>query len=184
MLAYHVITDRPVKAGQRMIFDGTHRSGVYRRVYAKAGIVEDIYNNPGKYRAEALDYPTLVALRELALEEVRCESYPQYPSRLNCLYVSGTFEEAEEWGKYFAGLGRPTYSIVEVEAEGKCFVGDAAKCFDGRTDRRENLKLARRYWENKPSDAEKPPVVEILADGCITVVGIVKEINADRKSVV
>ena len=179
MYAFHVVTDSPMNIGQRIMFDETHHSGVYQRVYDKLDIVNDIYDNPDKYDEEKLEHHTLVALRELALEEVRREKYPQYPSRMSCLYVSKTFEEADNWGKFFAKIGRSTYSIVKLKIEGNCFIGDATKCFDGRIDKKENLRLAELYWKNEPNNADKPPITEMLVDGNITVVEIVKEINAN-----
>jgi len=95
MYVYHVVTDRPMYVGQQIVFDEQHHSGVYYRVYEKLGIVKDIYNNPSKYNTKALDHHTAVALRELALEEIRLKKYPAYPSRMSCLYVSETFEEAK-----------------------------------------------------------------------------------------
>ena len=179
MYAFHVVTDRPMYVGQKIIFDETHHSGVYQRVYDKMDIVNEIYADPDKYDAEKLDHHTSVALRELALEEVRKEKYPQYPSRMGCLYVSETFEEADNWGKYFAEIGRPTYCIVKLNIEGNCFVGDATKCFDGQTDKNENLRLAKLYWENSPNSPDEPLIKEMLVDGEITIVEIVKEINAN-----
>lgn len=84
----------------------------------------------------------VVALRELALEEVRREKYPDYPSRMGCLYVSETLRESQNWADYFISLGRPTFQIVKVKVTGNRFVGDAAKCFDGSPRRDENLLLA------------------------------------------
>ena len=118
IIAYHVVTDRPMQLGQQIIFDDAHHNGVYQRVHERAELVNDIYTNPAKYNSETLDYPTTVALRELALEEVRQKEYPTYPSRMGCLYVSKTFEEADNWGKYFAEIGRPTYSIVKLDIKG------------------------------------------------------------------
>jgi len=112
MIAYHVVTDRPMKVGQRIVFDDEHHSGVFQRVQEKLELVRQIYANPAAYQAEELEHHTAVALRELALEEVRRRKYPQYPSRMSCLYVSQTLEEAEKWGAFFAELGRPTYHIV------------------------------------------------------------------------
>lgn len=178
MYAYHVVTERPMQVGQTIIFDETHHSGVYRRVHEKIDIVNDIYANPNKYDAENLEHHTSVALRELALEEVRQKNYPQYPSRMSCLYVSETLEEAERWGEFFTGIGRPTYHIVKLEVEGNCFIGDATKCFKGQTDKEENLRLAKLYWESEQEDIENE-VCEMLVDGQITVVEIVKEINAN-----
>lgn len=179
MYAFHVVTDKPMYIGQKIIFDETHHSGVYQRVYDKLEIVNDIYTNPNCYDEKKLEHHTSVALRELALEEVRREKYPQYPSRMSCLYVSQTIEEAENWGKYFAEIGRPTYCIAKLKIEGNCFIGDAAKCFDGRTDKKENLRLAELYWKNESDNPDEAFITEMLVDGNITVVEIVKEINAN-----
>ena len=179
MYVYHVVTDRPMQVGQQIIFDETHHSGVYQRVMEKLDIVNDIYAHPEKYDAETLEHHTSVALRELALEEVRKEKYPEYPSRMGCLYVSKTFDEADNWGQFFAQIGRPTYSLVKLDVQGNCFVGDATKCFDGQLVKEENLKLAEIYWENKPNENGEPLICEMLVNGQITVVEIVKEINAN-----
>lgn len=178
MYAYHVVTDRPIQIGQEIIFDETHHSGVYNRVHEKLNIVNDIYANPEKYREKELEHHTSVALRELALEEVRKKKYPGYPSRMSCLYVSKTLQESEDWAEFFARIGRPTYCIVKLKIEGRCFEGDATKCFDGQIDKSENLRLAEIYWENRQEDTQDRPIVEMLVDGKITVLEIVKEINA------
>ena len=181
MYVYHVVTDRPMEVGQQIIFDETHHSGVFQRVMDKLEIVKDIYANPKKYDIGTLEHHTSVALRELALEEVRKEKYPGYPSRMGCLYVSKTFDEADNWGQFFAQIGRPTYSIVKLDVQGNCFEGDATKCFDGQLIKEDNLKLAENYWENKPNENGEPPICEMLVNGQITVVEIVKEINANIK---
>lgn len=179
MTVYHVVTDRPMSVGQKILFDGSHHSGVYRRVMGKIKAVNEIYQNPENYRVDELEHHTSVALRELAMEEVRKEVYPFYPSRMSCLYVSRTLEEAERWGAFFARIGRPTYSIVELDVNGNCFIGDATKCFDGQINKAANRELAKLYWENPQTEDHKNEVCEILVDGEITVVSIVKEINAN-----
>ena len=109
-----------MKCGQHIIFDENHHSGVYERVQEKMEKVHDIYENPDKYDEKTLEHHTSVALRELALEEVRRKKYPQFPSRMSCLYVSRTLKEAEQWGEFFARIGRPTYSIVKLDVKGNC----------------------------------------------------------------
>lgn len=170
---YHVVTDRPMYLGQQILFDETHHSGVFRRVTEKADLVSHIYTQPEKFATEPLDHHTAVALRELALEEVRKEKYPAYPSRLSCLYVSKTLAEAEKWFDFFTELGRPTYQIVKLQVKGNVFAGDANKCFAGCPDKNTNLMLAERYWENPTTPGEEPPVVEILVDGFISVTEII-----------
>ena len=175
--AYHVVTDKPMQAGQHIIFDENHHSGVYERVMAKLPIVEDIYAHPEKYEAVELEYPVVVALRELALEEVRKEKYPRYPSRMGCLYVSETLEEAIRWADYFVRLGRPTFHIAKLKITGNRFVGDATKCFDATIKKEENLQMAEKYWENAENLPDAPPIKEILVDGDIEIVEFVKEYN-------
>ena len=174
---YHVVTDRPMQIGQELIFDENHHSGVYNRVYALKDKVDEIYKNPDAYKNIELEHHLKVALRELAMEEVRKEKYPNYPSRLASLYVSNSLEEAEKWYDLFIELGRPTYSIVKVEVDGNTYVGDAYNCFDGSIDKKKNLELAENYWKYKENLEGKQPIVEILASGKIKVIEIVKENN-------
>lgn len=106
---YHVVTEKPMHIGQHITFDENHHNGVWNRVNEKLDIVDDIYYNPEKYKNIRLEHHTSVALRELALEKVRIEKFPSFPSRMACLYVSKTLEEAEKWFDYFTSLGRPTF---------------------------------------------------------------------------
>lgn len=173
LFAYHVVTEKPMHIGQHMIFDKNHHNGVWKRVNEKRDVVCDIYNNSENYSNIRLEHHTSVALRELALEKVRIDKYPDYPSRMACLYVSETLEEAENWFDYFIVLGRPTFQIVKLKVNGNVFYGDAEKCFDGRLTEKENLTLAKKYWENK--DFDETSILEMLVDGDIEVVEIVKE---------
>lgn len=175
--AYHAVTEQPMYLGQHIIFDEKHHNGVYKRVMYKADIVNDIYNNPLKYYGQELEYPVIVALRELALEEKRKEKFPDYPSRLGCIYVSNTLEEAMDWAKYFLSLKRPTFHVVKFKITGKKFMGDATKCFDATTDKAANLELAEKYWQNNDNPDGAPPINEIIVSGDIEVVEIVKEIQ-------
>ena len=172
---YHVVTDKPMKLGQEIVFDENHHNGVYNRVYELKDRVDDIYLNLDKYNNDEFDHHLRVALRELALEEVRKEKYPNYPSRLASLYVSNTLEEAEKWYNLFIELGRPTYSIVKVEVNGNKFVGDAHNCFDATKDKNKNLELANYYQKRKDNLKGEEPIIEIIVDGKIRVVEIIKE---------
>ena len=146
---YHVISDIPKKVGEHILLDDKHPNGVHKRVYEELERVNDIYANPDKYKDKELPHKVDVALRELALEKVRKEKFPDYPSRMASLYVSKSYEEAERWGDYFAKIGRPTYAIAKIRVTGRIFEGDAYKCFDGCADENDNLKMAERYWQNE-----------------------------------
>ena len=177
--AYHVVTDRPMQVGQHIVFDEQHHSGVYQRVMERQPLVQAIYENPDAYAGQELEHHTMVALRELALEAVRQQQYPEYPSRMSSLYVSETLAEAEKWGAFFARIGRPTYHIVKLRIQGRRFDGDATKCFDATVREAENMTMAQAYWENRPNTDETAAIHEILVDGDIEVVEIVKEIRAN-----
>lgn len=177
--AYHTVTDTPMYVGQKIVFDKTHHNGVYKRVYEKLDMVNEIYSNPDKFNADTLEHHTRVALRELALEKARQTICPEAPSRMACLYVSETIAEAEQWAKSFVNWGRPTYSIVKLKIKGNKFVGDSYNCFDATLNEQENLLLAERYWNNEPNQYGKIPIREILVNGEIDVVEIIKEINVN-----
>lgn len=174
--AYHVVTERPMHPGQRLLFDEAHHNGVYKRVMEQKALALEFYDNPWCAAAE-LEHHTAVALRELALEEVRRRQHPNYPSRLACLYVSEQLEDAEKWAELFVQWGRATYHIVKLRVRGGKFVGDANNCFAASRDKQENLRLAQRYWDNAPNLQGEPPIREILADGSIEVVELVREIG-------
>ena len=177
MFAYHVVTERPMVLGQKIVFDADHHSGVYQRVMERESLVRDVYAHPEKYPLP-LEHHLDVAIRELAMEQVRQEKFPQYPSRMASLYVSQTLEESKRWAEFFTRIGRPTYAIVKLKVEGRCFIGDACNCFDGTPDLADNLARAEHYWLKLPN-ADGEPIHEMLVDGVITVEEIVEEINAN-----
>ena len=112
--AFHVVTERPMQVGQHIRFDTAYHNGVYRRVMEKRAVVDEIYAHPERYEAAALEHHTSVALRELALEEVRQAHFPSYPSRLACLYVSECLSDAEKWAELFLAWKRPTLSLIHI----------------------------------------------------------------------
>lgn len=176
-IVYHVVTEQPMWQGQHILFDGENHNSLYARVMDKLELVEKIYADPDAWADAAQEHHTAVALRELAMEEVREREFPQYPSRMACLFVSETLAEAEDWAAFFANdCRRPTYHIVKLTVRGRLFAGDACNCFDGTPDKARNLALAENYWRNGPND-EGRPVKELLVDGDIEVAEIVREIN-------
>lgn len=76
IIVYHVVTDRPVQIGQHIIFNRFHHNGIWKRVHDKLNIINDIDMNPDKYNPHTFEHHTSVALRKLALEEVRQNNYP------------------------------------------------------------------------------------------------------------
>ena len=62
---------------------------------------------------------------------------------------------------------------------GVFFCGDAYKCFDGSIYEEENLKRAEIYWKNEPNKDGNMPIVEVLVNGEIEVIEIMKELNVN-----
>ena len=108
------------------------------------------------------------------MEEVRQKKYPAYPSRLHCLYVTQDCASAKEWAQYFISLGRRVYQVVKLEVQGSIFCGDAARCFAGTSDWKENLRLAELYWQHPPRQGEEKEIPEILASGKMKVLEIME----------
>ncbi len=135
---YHVVTEKPMKLGQIIIFDNNHFNGVYNRVMACKNILDGdkSVDIDSEFILSNLEYWTVRTYRELALEKVRQEKYPNYPSRMSCLYTSKTLSGAEMWTNSFINSGRKVYQIVKLQTDGKVFDGDAYNVFDGTECRR------------------------------------------------
>lgn len=164
---YHTVTERPMESGQKIIFDQGHHNGVYNRVTTFKKIIdgEKIHGELADLIRSDMDNWGQVAYRELALEKVRAEEYPDYPSRMSCLYTSRTFEEARRWAEFFDRIGRKVFSVVKLSVDGNIFDADACNCFDG-TGTAEDIFKARLYWQCAKTEK---PVIETLVDGIITV---------------
>lgn len=169
--AYHVVTNQAMHLGQKLSINNQFESGVFKRVTERKTEVENLYAQESNDENSSFEHHLSVAFRELALEEIRQQSYQDYPSRLHCLYISKTLEESQKWFEFFQRIGRPTLQIVKLKINGNCFVGDATKCFEGTNSKNKNLQLARNYWQHQ-GVAE---VEEMLVNGEIEVIEIIKE---------
>jgi len=174
---YHAVTERPMKLGQIIVFDKNNHNGVYHRVMTFKRIIDgdDVNGDLADLIKSDLGKWEKVAYRELALEKVRSEHYPLYPSRMACLYTSRTFGEAEKWADYFQKIGRNVFSVVKLKVFGNIFDGDACNCFDGTQNEHENIEKAHHYW--KMDVANENPVIETIVDGEIIVDEIAKEFD-------
>lgn len=173
IIVYHVVTERPMAQGQEILFDENHHNGVYDRVMTFQKIIngEPAEGPTADLIRGNLEKWSKVAYRELAMEKVRREEFPQYPSRMACLYTSQTIEEAQSWAGFFKNIGRDVYSIVKLRVYGRTFSADACNCFDGTGEETADLPPARRYWQIAPTEK---PVIETLADGRIVVEELVE----------
>lgn len=174
---YHVVTDKPMKLGQLITFNKSNHNGVYNRVMACKHILDG--NEPTDdlsiFINSNLEYWAVRTYRELAMEEVRMEKYPNYPSRMSCLYTTRTLSDANMWANSFKSSGRKVLQIVKLRTDGNVFDGDSYNVFDGTINEKENKQNADNYWSNKPNKLGKERLVETLINGNIEVVEILKE---------
>jgi hypothetical protein len=170
---YHAVTERPMFLGQTITFDEENRSGVYKRVMTCKRMIdgEKVDGDIAEFIKSNFDYCKQVTFRELALEKIREEEYPHYPSRMACLYTSRDFEEAKRWADYFQKAGRELFSIVKLKIDGNIFDGDACNCFAGTGIESEDSEKARRYW--KMDIPNEKPIIETLVSGNIFVEEII-----------
>lgn len=161
---YHAYSGEKVDKGEILVFN----SNTYNKMY------DEVYNN--EYKIDGIDANELLinkkrnqensfsidevelllntinndafVLRELTLEEVRKNKYPKFPSRLSCLYVTKTKEDAKNWSKILKRNKKKCKQILTLELTGEIF------CFDGNLMKRQNISYqkhldnAELYWNS------------------------------------
>lgn len=65
---------------------------------------------------------TIRAVRETIVEMVRLQEFPEYPSRLSCLYAAKSYEDALKWRALFDSYNREVLQIVKLRAYRKFFL--------------------------------------------------------------
>ena len=118
-------------------------------------------------------------LRELAAEEVRKEKYSDYPSRLNCMFLSEKREVALENLKTFYQKGFGThFQAIAVKLEGRLFYARSKGLQRNGSSYGEYLRIADEYWSQDQNSTEE--VKEILFEGKAEVVEIMEEYKIER----
>lgn len=197
LVLYQVATDRDYKVGDVLTFNKDISNGqgnrvfntdfrlnngrpsdemyaVAKRKFKKFKSKEDIYSI-----AHILEYYD-VAIKEMAIEEVRKELFPNLPSRLHCMYLSlskeialanlkSMAESREKNGKHF--------QAVAVKLNGVIFkVGKVYMSREGQSYNYYKQK-AVSYWKQRGLKDEE--VKEVLFEGTAEVVEILKEYTRD-----
>jgi hypothetical protein len=105
----------------------------------------------------------MMLARELLMEQIRLESYPDAPSRQRCLYLAGTVEEARQWQQR---IGEPG-AIRSIEVTGTVHRADSNLLLGDSEPLSVTRERAHAYWRGEVS---QNPALETLfvGEGLIT----------------
>ncbi|MFC4411616.1 DUF2441 domain-containing protein [Chungangia koreensis] len=189
--AYHLVTKKKFSLGQTINFDENQKNTLYSFFFERDQVnskgedfIDILYShysdeglNLNKENAEvAIKYvsQTIRAIREVIVEMVRLQEYPEYPSRLSCLYATKSYEEALKWKKVFESYNRKVLQIVKLRVNGRSFEGDGTLLpkEDG-VPFSKKIEQAREYWRGNV----KNELPELLVCGKIEVVEIIDDFS-------
>lgn len=189
---YHIVTRKKMSIGQIINFDKNQNNTLYHFFFEREQLNskgEDFFRilqghdtNEGlimnKDNTEvAMKYvdQTIRAIREVIVEMVRLQEYPNYPSRLSCLYAAKSYEDVLKWKELFDSYNRNVLQIVKLRVVGSSFEGDG-NLLPKEDGAPFSLKIeqAKEYWKGNVNN-ELP---ELLINGKIEVVEIIDEFMA------
>ncbi|MBE5109064.1 DUF2441 domain-containing protein [Bacillus thuringiensis] len=189
---YHIVTRKKMNIGQIIHFDNNQANTLYhfffdREQLNSSGedsiqILKNHYTNDGLHinnenAKVVMNYmdQTIRAVRETIVEMVRLQEYPEYPSRLSCLYAAKSYEDALKWKALFDSYNREILQIVKLRVIGSSFEGDGDLLpkEDG-IPFSQKMKQAREYWKGNVNN-ELP---ELLINGKIEVVEIIEDFSS------
>lgn len=190
--AYHIVTRKEMKIGQIIQFDKDQINTLYHFFFEREQlnsngedgikILNTHYKNDGLHinnenAQVVLNYidQTIRAVRETIVEMVRLQEFPEYPSRLSCLYASKSYEDALKWKALFDSYNRDVFQIVKLRVIGSSFEGDGNLLpkEDG-IPFAQKMEQAREYWKGNVRN-ELP---ELLINGRIEVVEIIDDFSS------
>ncbi|MEX0137447.1 DUF2441 domain-containing protein [Bacillus nitratireducens] len=190
--AYHIVTRKEMKIGQIIQFDKNQTNTLYHFFFEREQLNSNgedgikILNN--HYKSDGLHInnenaqvvmnymdQTIRAVRETIVEMVRLQEYPEYPSRLSCLYASKSYEDALKWKTLFDSYNREVLQIVKLRVIGSYFEGDGTLLpkEDG-IPFSQKIEQAKEYWKGNV----KNDLPELLINGEIEVVEIIDDFSS------
>lgn len=181
---YHLVTRIPMYKGQIIDFSNGQHNRLYEFWMKREDRSQDgrdafdILNENRPLNDEEekvlIDYVFCQsrAVRETITELVRMKSFPQFPSRLSCLYVCDTLEKAMKWKQNFEDNNRTVLQLVKLKSDAPAFTGDASLLPEVNGDSFDKkIEQANRYWSG-----ELPGILEeTLLGGKIEVVEIIED---------
>lgn len=189
LYVYHIVTRKKMRIGQIINFDKNQKNTLYSFFFEKEHlnskgedffhILYEHYSSEGmslniEDANVAIKYAgqTIRAIREVIVEMVRLQEYPEYPSRMSCLYATKKYEDVLKWKELFISFDRKVLQIVKLRVIGNSFEGDGNLLpkEDGVPFSRK-IEQAREYWRGNVNN----DLPELLIDGEIEVVEIIDD---------
>ncbi|MCI4252972.1 DUF2441 domain-containing protein [Bacillus sp. CCB-MMP212] len=190
--AYHIVTRKRMHIGQMIPFKKNQHNTLYNFFFEREQlnvsgedgiqILNNHYKNDelhinNENAKVVMNYmnQTIRAVRETIVEMVRLQEFPEYPSRLSCLYAAKSYEDALKWQALFDSYNREVLQIVKLRVIGSSFEGDGNLLpkEDG-IPFSQKIEQARKYWKGNIRN-ELP---ELLINGEIEVVEIIDDFSS------
>lgn len=188
---YHIVTRKKMSQGQIINFDKNQKNTLFHFFFEREQlnskgedfiqILQGHDTNEGLYLNKenaqvAINYvdQTIRAIREAIVEMVRLQEFPEYPSRLSCLYATKSYEDALKWKSLFDSYNRKVLQIVKLRVIGNYFEGDGDLLpkTDGVPFSRK-IEQAIEYWNGNI----KNELPELLINGKIEVVEVIEDFS-------
>lgn len=189
LVLYQVATDRNYKVGDKFYFGNTpngqellckdyscveNGKPLHQAVMEKLNNNEEVDKSTIKQLASCLSQSDF-AIRELALEDVRCEKFPHLPSRFRCMFLTDKKELCLAGLKIFPKKGHgKLFQAVKVKLTGEAFFVRENAIGRFGLSYNEYKEKALEYWNQKESEK---PVQEILFVGDVEILEILDEIK-------
>ncbi|PFE29255.1 hypothetical protein CN279_00275 [Bacillus anthracis] len=189
---YHIVTRKKMKIGQSSQFNKNQTNTLFHFFFEREHlnssgedsiqILKEHYTNEelhlkNENATVVMNYTnqTIRAIRETIVEMVRLQEYPNYPSRLSCLYAAKSYEDALKWKALFDSYNREVLQIVKLRVIGSSFEGDGNLLpKEDAIPFSQKMEQAREYWKGNVNN-ELP---ELLINGEIEVVEIIDDFSS------
>ncbi|AIY73936.1 DUF2441 domain-containing protein [Bacillus anthracis] len=189
---YHIVTRKKMKIGQSIQFNKNQTNTLFHFFFEREHlnssgedsiqILKEHYTNEelhikNENATVVMNYmdQTIRAIRETIVEMVRLQEYPDYPSRLSCLYAAKSYEDALKWKALFDSYNREVLQIVKLRVIGSSFEGDGNLLpKEDAIPFSQKMEQAREYWKGNVNN-ELP---ELLINGEIEVVEIIDDFSS------
>ncbi|MDA2153255.1 DUF2441 domain-containing protein [Bacillus cereus group sp. Bc253] len=189
---YHIVTRKKMKIGQSIQFNKNQTNTLFHFFFERKHlnsngkdsiqILKEHYTNEelhikNENATVVMNYmdQTIRVIRETIVEMVRLQEYPDYPSRLSCLYAAKSYEDALKWKALFDSYNREVLQIVKLRVIGSSFEGDGNLLpKEDAIPFSQKMEQAREYWKGNVNN-ELP---ELLINGEIEVVEIIDDFSS------